>query len=78
MIKQISLIAIAIGVATLVFQATNAHALAVRVAPPQPILTAGHDQILRSSTGIILKAGSDSINIPLQQRAMYAEREAAK
>jgi hypothetical protein len=70
MIKQISLIAIAIGVATLVFQATNAHAL-VRVAPPQPILTAGHDQILRSSTGIILKAGCAIcvVNIPLQQRA---------
>jgi hypothetical protein len=71
MIKQISLIAIAIGVATLVSQATNAHALAVRVAPPQPILTAGHDQILRSSTGIILKAGSESINLPLpEQRAL--------
>jgi hypothetical protein len=71
MIKQISLIAIAIGVATLLSQATNAHALAVRVAPPQPILTAGHDQILRSSTGIILKAGSESINLPLpEQRAL--------
>jgi hypothetical protein len=78
MIKQISLIAIAIGVATLVFQATNAQA-ALQAAPPQPILTAGHDQILRSSTGIILKAGADSINIPLpQQRAMLADREAAK
>jgi hypothetical protein len=78
MIKQISLIAIAIGVAGLVFQATNAQAATLKAAPPQPILTAGHDQILRSSTGIILKAGSDSINIPLQQRAMLAEREAAK
>jgi hypothetical protein len=73
MINQISLIAIAIGVTTLVFQATNAHALAVRVDPPQPILTAGHDQILQSSTGIILKAGSDSINIPLPQQRQLAD-----
>jgi hypothetical protein len=74
MIKQISIvIAIGVAAATLLIPAINsASALVYRVVP-QPILTAGHDQILRGAGGIILKAGAESINLPLQQRAMLAE-----
>jgi hypothetical protein len=77
MLKQISLIAIAIGVvtATLLIPATNGANAALRLAAPQPILSAGHDQILRSSTGILLKAGAVSINVPLPQREMLQALE---
>lgn len=74
MLKQISLIVIAIGIATvLIAGAHNANA-ALRATQPQTILSAGHDQIIRSSTGFLVKAGADSANLPsLQQRAMLAE-----
>jgi len=74
MLKQISLIVIAIGIATvLIAGAHNANA-ALRATQPQTILSAGHDQILRGAGSIILKAGEVSANVPLlQQRAMLAE-----
>jgi hypothetical protein len=72
MIKQISFIAIAIavGAATLWIPAINGANAALKVTAPQPILSAGHDQILRGAGGIILKAGADSITLPLQQQAL--------
>jgi hypothetical protein len=76
MIKKISLIAIAIGIAAVLISGTNhASAAAMLRAPqPVPVLSTGHgDEILRGSTGIVLKAGGESIILPLPQQKQLKE-----
>jgi hypothetical protein len=69
MIKQISLIALAIGIGittVLISGTSHVNGLVARQAPP--VLSAGHDQIF-SCGGICVTNGHDSINLIPQLQA---------
>jgi hypothetical protein len=79
MIKQISLIALAIGIATVIISGTNyANGLGLMQAQ-QPILSAGHDQLLRCGVAAICVTNGhgESIDLTLPQAPRTADGQQA-
>jgi hypothetical protein len=70
MLKQISLIAIAIGIATVLILGTTNVSAALRSLAPQPLIKAGQDTIC----GVLCASNGhgDSINLQQQRVSPYA------